>query len=84
MQRTALTKFNIFYSVCFNNSKKSLLNIINNHEIIPQREPLPQKQIIMDFDDYFKQETYEFYHRIVKDASVGDEGVDEAAYLPLT
>lgn len=38
VQRTALTKFNIFYSLCFNNSNKNMNNIITKKLIISDKQ----------------------------------------------
>lgn len=55
VQTTALTKFNIFYSLCFKHSYKFIENIIQRKGIIPEHEPLKDGGILADFDYYFKK-----------------------------
>jgi hypothetical protein len=50
VQRTALTKFNIFYSLCFNNSVKNIHHLLEKNLIISEKDPLPNKSIIGTFD----------------------------------
>ena len=45
MQKVALTKLNIFYSLGFNHSRKSMSNIIESKAIINESEDLPPKTI---------------------------------------
>ena len=72
IQKTSLTKFNIFYSLCFNRSQKYLMNIIERGGIIPENVELREGGILTDFDHYFKQETVELYKNIT------DEGYGES------
>lgn len=54
VQRTSLTKFNIFYSICFSHSHKYLHSIISKGGLISHDEPLKEGGIMADFDRYFK------------------------------
>ena len=84
MQRVALTKLNILYSLCFNHSRKSMSNIIDSQEIIGDSEELPPKTISEAFDNYFQQETVSLYKHITKEGCLENEAVEEAAELPIT
>lgn len=77
VQRTALTKFNIFYSLCFNCSAKSVLHILDKGGIVGDKEGLPAGGVMEKFDEYFKHETYEFYAQIVKEGQPESRGMQE-------
>lgn len=88
IQRTALTKFNIFYSICFDNSQKHLMNIIQRGGIIPEAEPLNAGGIVADFDRYFKQNTAELYKLITEEGHGNTSSIrgyeQISAYLPIS
>lgn len=73
VQRTALTKFNIFYCLCFDFSAKSMRHIIEKKQIISDKDKLPERSIINSFDGYFKEETYHLYNDIVKRSQVQEQ-----------
>ena len=78
VQRNSLTKFNIFYSLCFMYSSKLLSNISSRGGIISHEDPLPRNGVMSDFDKYFKRETKELYKAITIEGS-GTENVSEGA-----
>lgn len=64
VQRTALTKFNIFLLFMLHLIEKGLRHIIKNKKIIANEIPLPTNTIMSTFDEHFQHDTYDFYRKI--------------------